>query len=115
MIVFIHPKTIVQVELSIIALQLSRESNQRLASSTFIDSIEVQPQKQERPKLLTAAGIYKDVREVHFSKLLPSKVSTEEGITIELSDSQLKKHPSGIVFIGEVMSIEFRVEQAEKQ
>ena len=51
------------VDVSIIALQLSRESYTLLFLSTVIDSREEQLLKQLSPKLVTEDGMSMDVRE----------------------------------------------------
>ena len=51
------------VDVSIIALQLSRESYTLLFLSTVIDSREEQPEKQYLSKLVTEDGMVTDVRE----------------------------------------------------
>lgn len=63
--VFLHPTTIVLLELSIIPLQLSRESYTGLSESTTIDDREEQSAKQYKSKLLIDAGIYIDFRFEH--------------------------------------------------
>ena len=55
--VFLQPVINVFVDVSIIALQLSRESYTIFPDSTIIDSKSIQPEKAPLPMLLTLLGI----------------------------------------------------------
>ena len=63
MTVDLHPLRILLVDVSIIALQSSRESYILLFLSTVIDSRAEQALKQSCPKLVTEDGITMDERE----------------------------------------------------
>ena len=65
MTVVLHPAIMVLVDVSIIALQLSRESYTLLFPSTVICSRDVQPPKNPFPIFVTKEGILIFVREEH--------------------------------------------------
>ena len=88
MTVVLHPRIILLVDVSIIALQLSRESYTLLFLSTVIDSREEQPLKQESPKLVTEDGMSMDVRDLQPLKHLSPKLVTEDGMVIDVREEQ---------------------------
>ena len=61
-VVLLHPNTKVLLCVSIIALQLSRESYVELPSATEMDVRPVQPEKAEFPMLVTPFGIIMEAR-----------------------------------------------------
>ena len=88
MTVVLHPLIIVLVDVCIIALQLSRESNPVLFLSTVIDSREEQESKQAYPKPITEDGMSMDVREEQYSKQRSPKLVTEDGMVMDVREEQ---------------------------
>ena len=64
-IVFLQPNKSLFVAVSIMALQLSRESNIGLPSATFIDAALMRPSNAYSPKDVTLAGSSKEVKPLH--------------------------------------------------
>ena len=94
MTVVLHPWIIVLVDVSIIALQFSRESYTLLFLSTVIDSREEQAVKQSLPKLVTEDGMAMDVREEQPLKQKFPKLVTEDGMVTDVREVQFQKQKS---------------------
>ncbi len=136
-IVFLLPTINVSVEVSITALQLSRESNIILFSATFIDEMLLHALKAPQQMVLTLPGIWTEIRlEQPLNAPLPMHVipsgmwmeviasqpekvqsfilSTLLGIIIEDSPSQPAKALSPIFVMLSGMLIEVRLKQRQK-
>lgn len=70
MVVFLQPAMIIFLEVSIIALQLSRESKCVFLLSTVIDSKPLQKENTAGPKASTLAGINNEVKLLHLKNIL---------------------------------------------
>ena len=86
--VFIHPAIIVLLSVSIIALQLSRESYTGLFSSTMMEERALQYSKQKFPNLVTEEGMSMEVREVQSLKHSTPRLVTDEGMSMEVRAEQ---------------------------
>lgn len=84
--VVLIPKIILFVAVSIIALQLSRESNTGLPKATVTVSSEVQASKQRTPMLVNDAGMVIDGSDVQFEKQRSPKLVTDSGMVIGLRE-----------------------------
>ena len=76
------------VDVSIIALQFSRESYTLLFLSTVIDSREEHSEKHSDPKLVTEDGMSMDAREEQPSKQERPKLVTEDGMSMDVREEQ---------------------------
>lgn len=92
--VFLQPTRSSLVDVSMMALQLFRESKTLLLESTVIDAKAEQPEKVEPLIMVTLLGIVTEVRFVHLSNALTEIVVTLFGIDTEVRALQLlKAHP----------------------
>ena len=82
--VFIHPAIKALVLVSIIALQLFRESYLEFSLSTIIEVRPVQSRKAALPMLVTELGMVTEVRPVQISKALFPMLITELGMVTEV-------------------------------
>ena len=85
-IVVLQPWINVFVEVSIIALQLLRESYLLLFSSTIIDVRELQPQNASLPMLVTLEGMEMDVRELQLRNAEYPMLVTLEGMEMDVRE-----------------------------
>jgi hypothetical protein len=82
--VFLHPEINVLLAVSIIALQLLRESYTVLPLSTCIDTKSLHSSKALMPMKVTALGMVTEVRPSHSSKAISPIEVTLAGITVFL-------------------------------
>ena len=93
--VFLHPATKVLLLVSMIALQLFRESYAKLSVSTMMDVRLVQFLKRFPPMLVTLLGMVMEVRPLQLQKAREPMVVTLLGIITDVSLLQsLKALPS---------------------
>ena len=84
--VFLHPTMSLLVDVSMMALQLLRESKVALPASTIIDDKAVQPEKTDPATMVTLLGIVTEVRLVQFPNTSTAMVVTLFGIVTEDSE-----------------------------
>ena len=87
-IVFLQPAISSFVEVSIIALQLSRESYFLLLFSTIIEVKPLQNKNASSPIVATELGIVIDVKPLQYENALEPIVATELGIVIDVKPLQ---------------------------
>ena len=109
-IVFWHPTTSVFVAVSMMALQLFRESYTVLPSATVICSMSGHEPKAFLPIKVTEDGISNDVREVDIKASYPMKATALPNAT-DASDEQFQNavEPMVVTLFGNVMDA--RLEQ----
>ena len=88
MIDVLQPAIRVLLAVSIIALQLSRESYFGFSDATSMDTRFEQPRNTEPPMLVTLFGIVTEVSPEHLSKAEPTILVTLFGIVTEVSPEQ---------------------------
>ena len=106
-IVFLQPDFNVFDAVSIIALQLSRESYFVLPLSTLMEVRPLQPAKAYSPMEITLLGMVMEVRPLQFSKARQSMEVTLFGIVMEVRLLHPRKAsvPMEITLLGMVMEV----------
>ena len=84
MVVFLHPDISVFDDVSMIALQLFRESNLGFNESTVIEVRLVQPAKTSSSMVVTLLGMVIEVRQVQCMKAPPHMLVTLLGMVTEV-------------------------------
>ena len=111
MTVFLHPKINVLDVVSIMALQLLRESYMALVESTFMLVRPEQPEKAPLPILVTEFGMTMPVRPEQPEKACSPILVTEFGMTMLVRQEHPQKDPLSILVTEFGMTMSVRCEQ----
>jgi len=106
-IVFLHPATNVLVAVSMMALQLFRESYTLFAASTWMAVKLLQPQNAASPMLVTLEGMVMEVRPLQSWKALFPMLVTDFGMLMEVKplQPQKAKFPMHVTELGMMMAV----------